>query len=147
MLSMYMWKQNENSMSRASTLDKFTKSTEVGVYSYDGGLWCDLSMLPLANRCSRLIWSADEKASLILPHFDAKQRGNCFQQPLSSDHCPVLRYVVFRSNFVRSLLLDLDSYGGNDPDGMLPIFYKQVAWELAPNLGCNYLAAEIVCKY
>ena len=28
--------------------------------------------------------------------------------------------------------LDLDSYNENDPDGMFPLFYKQVALELAP---------------
>ena len=36
------------------------------------------------------------------------------------------------SSFFRSLLLDLNPYGGNDPDVMFQLFYKQVARELAP---------------
>ena len=39
-----------------------------------------------------------------------------------------------RSSFVRILLLDLDSYGGNDPDRMFPLIYKQMARRLAPKL-------------
>ena len=35
---------------------------------------------------------------------------------------------------IRSLLLNLDPYGGNDLDGMCPLFYKQVAHELAPKV-------------
>ena len=33
-----------------------------------------------------------------------------------------------------SFLLVLDLYGRNDPDGVFPLFYKQVARELAPKL-------------
>ena len=32
------------------------------------------------------------------------------------------------------MLLDLDPYGKNNPDGMLPLFFKQVARELTPKL-------------
>ena len=32
------------------------------------------------------------------------------------------------------MLLDLNPYGGDSPDGMFPLFYKQVAHELAPKL-------------
>ena len=38
------------------------------------------------------------------------------------------------SSFIRSLLLDLDPYAGNDPDGMFSLFYKTVARNLAPKL-------------
>ena len=31
-------------------------------------------------------------------------------------------------------VLDLDVFGGNDSDDMLPLFYKQMARELAPKL-------------
>ena len=51
-----------------------------------------------------------------------------------SDPCPVLCFVAFRSRLVGNFLLNLDPYGGNDPDGTFSIFYKQVAWELAPKL-------------
>ena len=46
----------------------------------------------------------------------------------------MLGSVAFRSRFVRSLLLDLDIYGRNDPDEMFPLFYKQVARNLVPKL-------------
>ena len=42
--------------------------------------------------------------------------------------------VAFRSNFIRSLLLKLDSCGGNDLDGMFSLLYKQVARKLVPKL-------------
>ena len=47
--------------------------------------------------------------------------------------CGVYCPVVFFSTFIRRLLLDLDSYGENDPDGIFFTFYKQVARELSPN--------------
>ena len=57
-----------------------------------------------------------------------------FQQPHSCDTFPVLCSVAFQSSFNRRLLLELDPYGGNDLDGMFPLFYKQVARELAAKL-------------
>ena len=93
------------------------------------------SSLPsLVSRRGRLIWSAAAKASLISAHFDAKHCRDSLEQPHSSDPSPVLCSVVFRPSAIRSLLLDLDPYGGNDPDGILPLFCNQVAWELAPKL-------------
>ena len=46
----------------------------------------------------------------------------------------MLHSVAFRSSFVHSRLLDLNPYGGNAPDGIFPLFYKPVAWELASKL-------------
>ena len=57
-----------------------------------------------------------------------------FQQPQACGPSPVLCSVAFRSSFICSLLLALDSYGGNDPDDMFPIFYKRVAPKLASKL-------------
>ena len=34
--------------------------------------------------------------------------------------------------------LDLDSYGGNDSDSMFPLFYKEVARQLASKLALIY---------
>ena len=69
-------------------------------------------------------------------HLDAKKCRDHFQQPHSCNPSPVQCSVAFRSSFVRSLLLNVDPYGRNDPDGMFPLFYKHVARELA--LGCNF---------
>ena len=66
--------------------------------------------------------------------FDAKQGRDNFQQSHSCDLSPVLCCVAFRSSFVRSLLLNLDPYGGSDPDGMFSLCYKQVTRELAIKL-------------
>ena len=45
------------------------------------------------------------------------------------------------------MLLDLDPYGGGDPDGMFPNFYKQMARKLAPKLAevfsPGYTSAEV----
>ena len=39
------------------------------------------NLSPLVNRGGKLIWSADEKASLFSAYFDAKQCSGIFQQP------------------------------------------------------------------
>ena len=85
------------------------------------------SLPPLLDRGGNLVWSADEKTPLFSSHFDAKQCRNSFQKPYSCDSCTILSYVAFRSNFVCSLPLNLDSYGENDPDGMFRLFCNQVA--------------------
>ena len=82
------------------------------------------SLPPLVNRGGRIFLSADDKALLFSRHFDAKQCRDSFQQSCFCDPCPVLYSVGFRFSFVRSLLLDLDPYGGNDPDGMFPLFLQ-----------------------
>ena len=79
------------------------------------------SLPPSSNRRGRLIWSADEKVSLFSVHFDGKQCRDCFQNPDSSDLSPVLCSVAFRSSFVHSLSLDLDLYGGSEPDEIFPL--------------------------
>ena len=70
---------------------------------------------------------------------NAKQCRDSFQQPYFCDPSPVICSVAFWSRFVHSLLLDLDSYDGNNPDGMLILFYKQVARELAKSIREVYL--------
>ena len=68
----------------------------------------------------------------FLAHFDAKQCKNSFQQPHSSDPSSFLCSIAFQSRYICSLLLDLDPYGGNYPDGIFPLFYEHVTRELAP---------------
>ena len=85
---------------------------------------------PLIDRGGKLVWSTDEKVTLFYAQFGAKQCRDAFQQPQSCDPSSVLCSVAFRSSFVCSLLLDLDPYGGNDPDGMFPLCYKRVTLEV-----------------
>ena len=46
------------------------------------------SLPRLVDRGGRLVWSAEEKASLFSAHFDAKQWRDSFQQPHSCDPSP-----------------------------------------------------------
>ena len=90
------------------------------------------SLPPLADRTGKLVWSADEKASLFSAHLDAKrfkiQCRDIFQQSHSCAPSLVLFSVAFRSSFIRSLLLHLDLYGGNDSE-FLFISLQKVAQE------------------
>ena len=92
------------------------------------------SLPPLPDMGGRLVWSSDEKACLFSAPFDTKQCSDSFQRAHFCDPSPVLCSVAFRSISISSLLLDLDPCGGNDPDGMFPLYYKQVARELEPKL-------------
>ena len=80
------------------------------------------------------VWSPDKKTSFFSGHFDAKQCRDSFQQPHSCDPFLVLSFVAFQSSSIHSLLLDLDSNRGNDPDAIFPLFCKQVIRELSPKL-------------
>ena len=62
------------------------------------------------------------KADLLLDHFDSKQSREAVDLPLTCHPSLSLTTFVFRSSEVRSLLLDLDSYGGTDPLCMFPLF-------------------------
>ena len=96
------------------------------------------SLSPLADMGCKLIW-----VSLFLVHFDAQQcRGG-------SRIFVTLCSITFWSNFVCSVLLDLDSYCGNNFDGMFPLFYKHVAQELAHKLAATFrhLANGVVLRY
>ena len=50
------------------------------------------------------------------------------------DPSTVQCFVAFSSTSIRNLFLDLDHYGGNDPNGMFSLFCKPVARELAHKL-------------
>ena len=121
MLSSSIKMLHEHSRNGEIILDDCTKSTEV--YSYKTMVFRASTNLPLlVDRGGKLLWSADEKASMISEHFDANQCTDRFQQPHSCDPSPVLCSVVFRSGFLCSLLLDLNPHGGNDLDGIFPLF-------------------------
>ena len=58
-------------------------------------------------------------------HFDSKQSKESVDLPLTCHPSPSLTTFAFRSSEVRRLLLDLDPYGGTDPSGMFPLFFKR----------------------
>ena len=89
-------------------------------------------MSRLADRGGRLVWSADEKASWFSAHFDAKQYRYSFQQQHSCDHSSVLCFL----SFGLSLFANYPDDGGNYPDDMFLLVYKQV--EVGTYVGCNF---------
>ena len=72
------------------------------------------------------------KADLLSDHFNSKQSREAVDLPLTCHPSPSLTTFAFRSSEVRSLLLDLDPYGGTDLLGMFPLFLKRTADVMAP---------------
>ena len=72
------------------------------------------------------------KADLLSDHFDSKQSREAVDLPLTYHPSPSLTTFAVRSSVVRSLLLDLDLYGGTDPLGVFPLFLKRTADAMAP---------------
>ena len=81
-----------------------------------------------------LVMSPAEKASLLGALFDNKQCCEQFVTHLSCFPRPVCNSLAFRTSVLRRLLLDFDSYGGVDPLGVFPLFFKMVADIVAPKL-------------
>ena len=77
------------------------------------------NLLLLEDRRGKLVWSADEKASLSLAHFYTKQYRDSSGQPHS---CDLSRYCVLLP-FSPDLFVVCfwDPYGGNDLDRMFPL--------------------------
>ena len=75
-----------------------------------------------------------EKAVLLADIFDSKQ---CNEELTFPDSCfpeAKLSSMAFRSREIRNLLLDLDAYGGVDPNGIFPLFFVKTADFTAPKL-------------
>ena len=82
------------------------------------------SLQPLAVGSGGLACESIGKADLQSDHFDGKQYSECADLPLTRHPSPRLTNFTFRSSEARRLLLDLDPYGGTDPEGMFPLFLK-----------------------
>ena len=74
------------------------------------------------------------KADLLSIHFDSKQSRESVDLPLTCHPSPSLTTFAYWSSEDRSLLSDLDPYGGTDPLGMCPLFLKRTADVVAPRL-------------
>ena len=86
----------------------------------------DSSLLPLIGAGGGMVCESVGKADLLSAHFDGKQSRDPVDLPSTCHPSP--------RREVKRLLLDLDSYGGTDPLGMLPLFLKKTAVVLAPRL-------------
>ena len=72
------------------------------------------------------------KADVLSADFYGKQSRDPVDLPSTCHLSPSLNTFTFRSQEVKRLLLDLDSYGGTDPLGMFSLFLKRTAEVLAP---------------
>jgi len=92
------------------------------------------SLPPLIGDGGGIVCEPGAKAALLADHFDSKQAKDGITLPLTCHPSSTFSTFAFRSSEVKKLLLELDSYGGNDPAGMFPLFYKEIADVLAPRL-------------
>ena len=75
-----------------------------------------------------------DKADLLASVFDGKQCGDKLTFPPSCFPDIKLSSIAFKSSELARLLEDLDSFGGCDPLGFLPILFKKTAAVLSPKL-------------
>ena len=75
-----------------------------------------------------------EKATLFADVFDGKQSNEKLTVPQTCFPEAKLTGLAFRSREVKTLLLDLDAYGGAGPDGIFPLFLKKAADVLSPKV-------------
>ena len=69
-------------------------------------------MPPVVNEGDGVVCESVGKADLLSDHFDSKQSSEAVDLSLTCHLSPSLTTFAFRSREVRSLLLDLDPYGG-----------------------------------
>ena len=77
-----------------------------------------------------------EKSRNALGPFDVKQSRDPLDLPSACHLSPTLTTFAFRSR--ERLLLNVDSYGGTDPLGLLTLFLKRTADVLAPRLAVGF---------
>ena len=104
-----------------------------------GSIFGEKPSIPaLRGPSGSLVVSPAQKASLLDALFDGKQCREKFVTPLSCFPRPVCNSLAFRTSVLHCLLLDLDSYGGVDPLGVFPLFFKMVADIVAPKLSAIF---------
>ena len=94
----------------------------------------DSSVPPLLRPDGCVTHCPKEMATLLADVFDSKQSNEKLTMPHSCFPEAKLNSLAFRSREIKNLLLDLDAYGGVDPNGIFPLFLKKNAAYLAPKL-------------
>ena len=94
----------------------------------------DSSVPPLLRPDGSLTHCPKEMATLLADVFDSKQSNEKLTMPHSCFPEPKLNSFAFRAREIKALLLDLDAYGGVDPNGIFPLFLKKNADYIAPKL-------------
>ena len=82
-----------------------------------------MSTTPLLKHNGVVTYVPAEKTPLLSEVFEAKQSDACFVPPHICFPESKLSGFAFRSKEVLSYLLELDPYGGTDPNGMFPLFF------------------------
>ena len=96
------------------------------------------SIPPLVAAGGRPVAYPAEKADLLVRYFDSKQNRDEVVIPASCHPQPRFCKFAFRSRELRKLLLQLDAYGGTDPSGVFPLFFKKVANVIAGPLSAVF---------
>ena len=91
-------------------------------------------MPPLLKPDGSLTHCPMDNSTLFGNVFDSKQSNAKLTMPPSCFPEPKLTTLAFRSREIRSLLLDLDAYGGAGPDGIFPLFFIKTAQYMAPKV-------------
>ncbi|MEL7520149.1 MAG: reverse transcriptase family protein, partial [Cyanobacteria bacterium J06553_1] len=96
------------------------------------------SLPPLLKPDGTLTTLPKEKAELLHQVFDSKQSDREIPLPDTCHPEPMLTKFAFRSKDVKNILDNLDSWGGEDPDGFFPLLFKKVSKSFAPKLSRFY---------
>ena len=91
----------------------------------------DVAVSPLLRPDGSLTHCPKEKAALFADVFDS---NDSLTMPHSCFPEAELTTFAFRSGEVKKLLLELDPYGGAQPDDIFPSFFVKTANYLAPNI-------------
>ena len=120
--------RNRNVLMNAQSAHKWWSTLKSAVF----GLSSSLPLL--VGGGGEVVCESVGKADLLSDHFDGKQSRESVDLPITCHPSQSLTSFAFRSSEVRSLLLDLDPYGGSEPLGMFPLFLKRTADVLGPVL-------------
>ena len=95
-------------------------------------------ILPLLSGDGKLLVDSNDKAELLNETFSAKQSNEDVVIPSGCHPELHLTKFAFRSRDVKKILDGLDSWGGEDPDGFIPLIFKKMSSVLSPKLSRVY---------
>ena len=130
----YATAENEFNDATKVTLSNTTQSHKYWATLKSALFGMDSSIPPLLRPNGSLAHCPREMATLLADVFDSKQSNEKLTMPHSCFPEARLTNLAFRSREIKDLLLDLDAYGGVDPNGIFPLVLKMNADCLAPKL-------------
>ena len=86
----------------------------------------------------KLLVDSKDKAQLLNETFSAKQSNKDVVIPSDCHPEPHLTKFAFRFHDVKKILDGLGSWGGEDPDGFIPLIFKKMSSVLSPKLSRIY---------